>query len=224
MRGKLIVIEGTDASGKETQSNLLKTNLEKEKIKVFKTQFPRYDTPTGKIVGGPYLGKSQICKSYFEEGATNVDPRVASLYYAADRLYNIKEIEDKLKKGYVVILDRYIESNMAHQGSKLKEKQRKELFKFFEELEYKLLKLPKPDLVVFLHMPEEYSYKLKMDRNDLDEHEKSREHLKQAEKTYLELAKIYGFKTVNCIEKESIRSIDDISKDVLKIVKEELNG
>ena len=224
MKGKLIVIEGTDASGKETQSKLLINNLEKEEIKVFTMSFPNYDSPTGKIVGGPYLGKKRICESYFEEGAANVDPRVASLYYTADRLYNIDKINKKLEEGFTVILDRYIESNMAHQGSKVTGKKRKELFKFFEELEFNLLKLPRPDLVIFLHMPEEYSYKLRIDRNDLDGHEASRKHLKEAEKTYLELAELYNFKTVSCIENKKIRTIEDISEDVLKIAKEEING
>lgn len=224
MKGKLIVIEGTDASGKETQSNLLKENLEKENIKVFKMQFPRYDTPTGKIIAGPYLGKNGYSASYFSEGATEVDPLVASLYYTADRLYNIKEVNNKLNEGYTVILDRYVESNMAHQGAKLEENKRKDLFKLFETLEFDMLKLPRPDLVIFLHMPEEYAFKLKTNRNDLDGHEVSRTHLKNAEKTYLELAKMYGFKKVSCVKNDEIRTIDDISKEVIKIVKEEING
>ena len=89
MRGKLIVVEGTDCSGKETQTNLLLTNLHTDNIKVEKFSFPNYQSPTGKIIGGPYLGKSYICEGWFPEGAPQVDPKVAALYYAADRKYNI---------------------------------------------------------------------------------------------------------------------------------------
>ena len=90
MKGKIIVIEGTDCSGKETQSILLEKRLIEENIKCIRFDFPNYNSPTGKIVGGAYLGKKEISNSYFEEGATNVDPYIACLYYAADRKYNIE--------------------------------------------------------------------------------------------------------------------------------------
>ena len=91
MAGKIIVIEGTDCSGKETQSVLLEKKLKEQGKKCIKFSFPMYDTPTGKVVGGAYLGKEEISKSYFEEGAVNVDPYVVCLYYAADRKYNINK-------------------------------------------------------------------------------------------------------------------------------------
>ena len=90
--GKFIVIEGTDCSGKETQSKLLVEKLEKMGKKAIRLTFPNYDSPTGKIVGGPYLGKKEICECWFKEGAVNLDPKVASLYYAADRKYNENSI------------------------------------------------------------------------------------------------------------------------------------
>ena len=92
---KLIVIEGTDCSGKETQSNKLIENLRRDNIKVCKYSFPNYTSPTGKIVGGPYLGKSYICDGWFPEKAPNVDAKVSSLYFAADRKYNIKQIRNR---------------------------------------------------------------------------------------------------------------------------------
>ena len=82
-KGKVIVIEGTDCSGKETQSKLLEEKLKKAGKKCKRFSFPMYDTPTGKIVGGSYLGKPEIFESFFKEGAVNVDSHVASLYYAA---------------------------------------------------------------------------------------------------------------------------------------------
>ena len=88
--GKIIVIEGTDCSGKETQSKMLVEKLKEKGYKVKRMSFPMYESPTGKIVGGAYLGKKEIGPCLFEEGAVNVDPEVASLYYAADRRYHCK--------------------------------------------------------------------------------------------------------------------------------------
>ena len=129
MRGKLIVVEGTDCSGKETQTNLLLTNLHNDNIKVEKFSFPNYQSQTGKIIGGPYLGKSYICDGWFPEGAPKVDPKVAALYYAADRKYNIYKIKFLLENGVNVILDRYVYSNMAHQGGKIKDSNEYKVFK-----------------------------------------------------------------------------------------------
>ena len=88
MKGKIITIEGTDCSGKETQSKILYENLVKEGYEVYRDSFPMYDTPTGKIIGGCYLGKEHMGKPYFEEGADKVDYKVAALYFAADRRCN----------------------------------------------------------------------------------------------------------------------------------------
>ncbi len=76
-----MLIEGTDCSLKETQSNLLVERLKSEGLKVKKISFPMYESPTGKIIGGPYLGKSYICNSWFKEGTTKVDGKVASLIF-----------------------------------------------------------------------------------------------------------------------------------------------
>lgn len=216
---KLIVIEGTDCSGKETQSKLLVEKLNNMGLKSIYITFPNYDSPTGKIVGGPYLGKEEICHSYFKEGAVNVDPKIASLYFAADRFYNKNIINKYLEEDYYIIMDRYITSNMAHQGCKIEEENiRKDLYNFIEKLEYELLELPKPDLTIFLHMPYEYALELKKNRLSLDEHEKSENHLRNAEKTYLELKKLYNFTYINCINNNEIRTIDDINNEILKII------
>ena len=138
MKGKLIVIEGTDCSGKETQTKALIERLNGDGIKCVSFSFPNYDSPTGKIVGGPYLGKSYICDGWFEEGAGNVNPKVAALYYAADRLYNIDTIMEKYKmsleyndelparytyiysiSGVIGIMGEWIESGFAISSKKL---------------------------------------------------------------------------------------------------------
>lgn len=218
--GKLILIEGTDCSGKETQSKLLKNKIEKDNKTCVYFSFPNYDSPTGKIVGGPYLGKEEISHSYFSEGAVNVNPKVASLYFATDRLYNLETLKKLLKENDYVILDRYTYSNMAHQGGKEKNKNKRcEIYNFIYELEFNLLNLIKPDLVIFLHMPLKYAIELRKNRESLDEHEKSINHLKMAETSYLELKDKYNFKYVSCIKNNKIRSIDDINEEIYDLIR-----
>jgi len=213
--GKLIVIEGTDCSGKGTQSEILFEKLKKKNNNVVKMSFPMYDTPTGKIVGGPYLGKESICKGWFPESANNVPAKVASLYYAADRLYNIDIINHYLDNDYIVILDRYVTSNMGHQAGKIKDKsERTEMFRWLEKLEYDLLGLPRPDIKLFLHMPYTYSKKLQNNRKELDEHEMSEENLVNAENAYLEMTEMFDFIKIECVNDDEIRSVAEISEEI----------
>ena len=226
MKGKLIVIEGTDCSGKETQSKLLVERLKKEGHQVFSMPFPRYDTPTGAIIGGPLLGKSYICDSFFKDEAPRVDGRVASLYYAADRFYNVKPIIENLENGVTVILDRWTQSNMAFQGAKFENSEdRLKMYKFIESLEYDLLGLPKPDGVIFLHLPYENAKILRKSREEkLDKVESDDKYLKDGERAYLELADLYGFKTVECALGTGIRTINDIHEEVYRKVMELIDG
>ncbi len=222
MRGKLIVIEGTDCSGKETQSKILYERLKEDGIDVYRDSFPMYDTPTGKIVGGPYLGKEHLGEPLFKEGASNVDYKVAALYFAADRRYNyINKLKKLLDEGKTIILDRYVESNMAHQGGKLLNNQeRYNAYEFFHTLEYVLLELPKPDMTIFLYMPYEYSVKLRDNRGEKpDQHEIDVNHLKHAEQAYLELENIYRFERINCVKNGIIKSAEEISDEVYTRVK-----
>lgn len=220
MKGKLIVIEGTDCSGKETQSNLLIEKLKNDGIRIEKFSFPNYNSPTGKIIGGPYLGKSYICNGWFPEGAPNVDPKVSALYYAADRLYNIDKIKFLLDNGVNVILDRYVYSNMAHQGGKLdNESERNSMYDWLDNLEFNLLGLPKPDISVFLHMPFEFSLVLKKNREeDMDQNEKDKNHLINAENAFIELAKKYDFYTIQCNDGDRIKTIEEINEDLYNYV------
>ncbi len=226
MKGKLIVIEGTDCSGKQTQTNLLVERLKKEGEKVAQFSFPNYDSPTGKIIGGPYLGKPQICESWFSEGATNVEPKVASLYYAADRKYNIGKINDLLANGYYVILDRYVTSNMGHQASKITNKEERiKMYQWLDQLEYQLLELPKPDLMFLLYMPYQYALELKKERKELpDSHEASEAHLKNAEAAYLEMADIYHWQIINCVDNNHIKTIETIHEEVYNKFNEQIKS
>ncbi len=221
MKGKIIVIEGTDCSGKETQSKKLEDYLKKSGKKCKRFYFPNYESPTGKIVGGPYLGKEEYGESYFKEGAVNVDPHVICLYYAADRKYNMTEIEKYLNKGYYVILDRYTTSNLAHQGSKIHDKdERFNMYQWIDKLEYWLLKLPKPDKTIFLHMPLKYTLELMKNRKNFDEHEKDPNYLKNSEDAYIELSELYNWDKIECVKDDKIKTIDEISKEIIEIIKE----
>jgi len=224
MKGKLIVIEGTDCSGKETQTKLLLERMKKDGLKIENFDFPHYTSPTGRIVGGCYLGKPQIGEGYFPEGAPAVDPKVSSLYYAADRKYNLHKILFLLENGIHVILDRYTYSNMAHQGGKIIDKEERiNMYHWIEDLEFRLLELPKPDIRIFLHMPFKQATILKhhrVEKEKLDQLESNNEHLKHAEKAYLEIAEMYDFKTIHCDKENDIKSIPEIHEEVYNIVQE----
>lgn len=224
MRGKLIVIEGTDCSGKETQTLLLEKKLNELGITSRRLSFPMYDTPTGQIVATCYLGKSEYCdylfkdgvRGLFKEGASEVDYLTSSLYYAADRRYNSFLINKLLDDGVNVIVDRYLYSNLAHQGGKISDKsERENYFKKMEMLEFDILEIPKPDKVIFLYVPYEVASTLKKNRNEeLDQNEICREHLINAENTYFELADIYNFDIINCAPNNEIRTIKSISDEL----------
>lgn len=231
MKGKLIIIEGTDCSGKETQSKLLEEKLKKEGKKVARISFPMYDTPSGRIIGACLLGKPYLCEEYlkenhgfFKEGEGKIDSLTALCYYAADRRYNLPIIEKYLQEGYTLIIDRYVTSNMAHRGGLLETKEeRLKMYQKIETLEYDLLELPRPDQVILLYMPYEYACLLKKERNELpDEVEKDEVYLKRGEQAYLELADLYHYDIINCISDNKIRSIEEINEDVYKLVSREV--
>ena len=226
--GKIIVIEGTDCSGKETQTKLLVEKLTKLGKKVIRIAFPWYDSPTGKIVGACLLGKPNMCQEvlkemhgFFPEGGGNVDELTALAYYAADRRYHLPEIKQLLKDGYIVIIDRYVTSNMAHRGGLLSKKSdRLSIYKKIELLEYEINELPRPDKTVLLYLPYEYACELKKNRMEVpDEAESNEKYLRLGEKAYLELADLYHYDVVNCVSNKKIRSIDDINQELFEKIK-----
>ncbi len=229
--GKLVVFEGCDCSGKETQTKLLTSRLNKEGIKTKTISFPVYDSPTGRIVGACYLGKEKMCKEYLVSGtsffddATLVDPLVSMAYYAADRRYNMDMINSALLSNDLVLLDRYVYSNMAHQGSKIDDiAKRYEMFKKCELLEFDYFELPKPDKVYLLYASVDATQKLRNNRSEsLDQNERNIPYLRKSEEVYLQLADYYNFDVINCSIGNEMRSIDDIHKEVyskiLKLIK-----
>jgi dTMP kinase len=229
-KGKIILIEGTDCSGKQTQTELLLKRLNDEGIPCKLMSFPRYNTPTGRIIGQCYLGKPHLSKegSWFGD-ADKVDPQTASLFYAADRRMAKKEILEIINSGINLILDRYYTSNMSHQAGKFTDpEKRRKMIKWLELLELKFLQLPKEDICVFLHMPTTVAHHLNQLRGEeADSHEKNLGHLMRAESTCLELAKRYNWKTISCAPdktKESLKTIEEISEEVYGVVKEALEN
>lgn len=206
MRGKLLVIEGTEGSGKETQADLLVKRLNEMGEKAVKMRFPMYDTPTGKIIYEHILNKDG--NSYFDE---EVDPKALSLYYAADRVNNIGKINELLDKGVHVVLDRYVESNMAYQASKFEDvKDRVNMIFWMEQLEFNLLDLPRPDKVIFLFLPYQY-------RPLVGEVADSKYH--NIEMTYHLLSRRYDFGVVSCVNDDKLKDINSISDEVLEYLK-----
>jgi dTMP kinase len=218
-KGKLIVLEGTDCSGKETQSNMLVDYLNNAGIKTIKSCFPNYDSPTGKIIAGAYLGKAGFMDPVFPEGASNVNPYCASLLYAMDRKYNIENIQNALDSGVCVVLDRYVDSNMAHQTSKLPEAEQEEMINFLNELEYGLLKLPRADFEVLLYMPTWASKLLKANRQEApDQHEQQEDYLLRSEKVYLKIADRFNIPVLHCTSGKVIKSKKQISEELCNMV------
>ncbi len=222
--GSLIVIEGTDASGKETQTKMLVDRLNQEDHLAKHLSFPRYETPTGRIIAQAYLGKSnpkwEDDKAWFGD-ADKVDPHVASLYYAADRVAASGEIEEILNSGTHLVLDRYYQSNMAHQGGKIIDpSKRLMIFDFIYKLEVDTLKIPEEKGVIFLYMPCNVAVELRKKRGEEpDGHEINIDHLKRAEETYLHLSKHFWWKwtKVDCAPDgtlNSLRTPQDIGQEV----------
>lgn len=218
--GKIIVIEGTDCSGKETQTKLLKEYLLKNNMKVANFCYPQYNTPTGRIIAGPLLGKPEYGETWFSDYGS-LDGKVVSLYFAADRRESLPVLNELLNNNDIVIIDRYVYSNMGHQGSRLDTfEERKEMYKFLETLEFDLLELPRPDLVIFLYLPYSYGEELKKNRVEtLDEAEKSQTHQIKSERTYLELTELYGFEKIDCFTNGTVKTREEINKEVISHVK-----
>lgn len=227
-KGKLVVVEGTDCSGKETQTRLLVEKLKKENITVERISFPMYDTPTGKIIGACLLGKPEMCKenllenhSFFPEGGGNIDSLAACDLYAADRRYNLPIINKLLEENDILLIDRYVTSNMAHRGGLIDDyEERLKIYKKIELLEYDINELPRPDKTILLYLPYEYATILKKQRKELpDEAESNAEYLKKGENAYLELAKLYNYDIINCVNNNNIRTIENINEEIYQKVK-----
>ncbi len=217
MRGKIITIEGPDAAGKKTQTRLLIEKLRQLGYAVETMSFPRYETPTGRKVRAYLNGEYG--------GLSEVDPKFALNLYAEDRLASLPTFSAWLEEGKIVIFDRYIESNLGHQGAKFSDPaKRQEMLDYIIDLECGKMGLPPSDLVVYLSLPLDYLLKsIEADKSRegiKDLHEQDRDHLVAAKETYDLLAKGKNWATIDCVPPGGdVRySIEEIHKKVLDTV------
>jgi len=220
-RGIFIVIDGSDGSGKTTQANLLISHLKKKKISVKYVDFPQYYSS--------FHGKT-VAKFLRGEFGTidQVSPYLASLAYALDRASVKAEMNDFLEKGGVIIANRYATSNMGHQGAKFtNEKDRNAFLKWVYELEYKVHKIPKEDAVIYLYVPWQIGMKLTEKKGtreylkgkEKDIHEKDLAHRIASENMYLSLAKKYNWIQIQCVEKDTLLSRQEIHETIVAALK-----
>ena len=241
-KGRLVVCEGIDGSGKTVQSELLKNKLVAEGFAVAKIDFPRYgEVPDGhpasffvrKYLQKPGFG---FTKGYGPAGTFS--PYVASLFYAMDRLdaafcqERKPNLWDCFNNGAIIVSNRYAESNIGHQAGKIgKRRERIKFIEWLTETEYGLLKIPKPDLVLFFKIPPEVAFKLKQAQRrsqnlDKDQHEKDKEHLEKASWAYAEAAAILSdyWRVVDVMDNKEFRLLppDKIHELVWQEVKKVL--
>jgi len=223
-RGKLIVIDGTDGSGKTTQANLLIKHLKKDGQKVKFIHFPQYENNFfGKFIA------HCLSEQYYKW--VNVHPKIASVIYAADRWESKPKVEKWLKDGFIVIMDRYISSNQIHQGGKIPNVRKRENFlEWLAEMEYKVFKIPAPDLTLYLSLPMYMVLQFIKARNykgaraylngKKDVHEKDKNFLENSIKSALWLAKTQkGWLKIECMDGKRLKSFPEIHDEIYEKVK-----
>jgi dTMP kinase len=221
-KGKFIVIDGTDGSGKATQAAMLAKRLREDGQKVAKIDFPQYGKKSAGLV-------EEYLNGNFGK-AEDVGPYAASIFYACDRFAAAKKIRKWLAEGKIVLSDRYVTANMGHQGGKIKDgKERTKYFKWLYELEYDIFGIPKPDVNLILHVDASVAQKLAISKGKKnyikkgkqDIHENSLQHLRNAEKAYLEIARIFpDIKLIECTASGEIMSRKKISDLIFKSLDE----
>lgn len=208
------MIDGSDGSGKATQTKLAVRALRKNKEKVRTIDFPQYDQNfMGSFVGECLKGKHGDFLS--------LDPKIASVIYAMDRFESSQKIEKWLEQGYTVITDRYVSANQIHQGGKIKDGHKRAKFlTWLDELEYGICKLPRPTTVIYLDVPTKVSQRLLlMDGKKLDLAENDLFYLENSRKSALWLNKREkNWQRVPCVHRNQLKNIDMIHDEVMKVI------
>jgi len=218
MSGKLIVFEGTDGSGKATQSELLCRRLETEGRAFRKITFPRYGKPSAAMV-------EEYLHGNLGKHPGDVNAYAASLFYAMDRYASWKQDWGTFyEDGGLIVADRYTTSNAVHQASKLPEEERKAYLDWLFDLEYRLLGLPAPDMVVYLDMPTELTEKMMRRREAVsgtqaDIHEQDEAYLRRCRENANEVARLCGWTVIRCGRDGAPRTIEDIQGEVWEQVR-----
>ena len=217
MSGKLIVIEGLDGSGKATQAQKLLETLEARDERVMKVSFPDYDSNSSALVKMYLAGE-------FGTDPNAVNPYAASSFYAVDRFASYtKNWKDFFLSGGAVIADRYTTSNAIHQCAKLPDQEWNGFIKWLFHYEYELLGIPAPFRTVYLRVDPEVSQKLMTGRYHGDEakkdiHEANLAYLKRSRQAADFCAKTLGWSVIECTDGSSMKSIDEIHKEILQTI------
>jgi dTMP kinase len=215
--GKLIVIEGTDGSGKSTQFRLLTKRLDDEKRSFQKLVFPQYSEPSSALIR-MYLGGE------FGTKPSDVNAYAASAFFAVDRYASYKKVWGQwYENGGLILSDRYTTSNAVHQASKEPEETRDEFMKWLYEFEYDRLGLPRPDLTIYLDVPTDFTEKLLRSREastntHADIHEQDMDYLATCRRAGRAAAEFYGWTVINCVKDGQMRSIEDIHDEIYRHV------
>ncbi|MBQ1903238.1 MAG: deoxynucleoside kinase [Ruminococcus sp.] len=217
MKGKLIVIEGLDGSGKATQAKLLADTLAEQGENVRKITFPDYESDSSALV-------KMYLKGEFGSKPGDVNAYAASAFYAVDRYASFKKDWGEVyQSGGLIVADRYATSNGIHQCSKLGEGEWDEYLKWLDDFEYKKLGIPAPDVVIYLKADTEVSQKLMTGRYGGDEskkdiHEGDLEYLKRSQAAAAYCAQKLGWKTVECVRDGQMRTIEDIHNEIMMLI------
>ena len=224
-KGKLIVIDGTDGSGKATQVALLVKRLKNEGKKVQVVDFPEYY----KNFFGEFIGHC-LSKQYYN--FLNVHPKIVSVLFAVDRWQSKDDMERWLKSGYIVIANRYVSANQIHQGGKTKDtKRRNDFLKWLDEMEYGVFGIPRPDVTFYLSLPIGVVLELietrsssKMQREYLkrgkDVHERDVNFLINSRKSAMKLVKeVPNFIKIECAKGDKILPREVIHEMIYEKVK-----
>ena len=217
--GKLIVIEGTDGSGKSTQFRLLSQRLQDEGVNFKHLVFPRYSEESSALIR-MYLG------GQFGSNPSDVNAYAASSFYAVDRYASYKMDWGKwYESGGLVLSDRYTTSNAVHQTSKEPEEKREAFLHWLYDFEYDKLGLPKPDLVIYLDVPTDFTEKLLRHREQdtntkADIHEKDMQYLATCREVGRKAAAYYHWHVVQCVKDGQMRSMEDIHEEIYQCVKQ----
>ncbi len=219
--GKLIVIEGLDGSGKNTQTKLLLKYLNTAGIKNRYITFPNYESPSSSLI-------KMYLNSEFGSEPNSVNAYAASSFYAVDRFASFKKFwEKEYKEDYIILCDRYTTSNAIYQMCKLPESEWNEYLEWLSDYEYVKLELPKPDKVIYLSVPIEISQSLLTKRymgneTQKDIHESNLNFLKNCKKAAEYVAKTQNWKKIECAENGIMRSVESIHQDVVNLLKKEV--
>ena len=213
MKGKLIVFEGTDGSGKATQTKLLVQALERQGLAVRQLTFPRYDQDSSMLVR-MYLGGA------FGADPSAGTPYAASTFYAVDRYASyVQDWGRWYEAGGLVVTDRYTTSNAVHQAGKLPDGECQSYLRWLFHFEYDLMGLPRPDLVIYLDLPAELSAALRRQREQstgatADIHEADEAYLRRCRENALRVVTFDGWRRIDCSRNGNLRTPEDIHREV----------